>query len=134
MPNPGLSREEALRRVETVEQCLREGHVPTGMTPQTGMRGAWAEAMFRLGKRINGKTSTVKQLEESAGREIDWSQYVAKGRREALEQRYTPPPIPDPDIPVEALIDRLAEGYTRRSEHRAAKKWMRFGLKEDGPY
>lgn len=134
MPNPGLSRQEALRRVETVEQCLREGHVPTGMTPQTGMRGAWAEAMFRLGKRINGKTSTVKQLEETAGREIDWSQYVAKGRREALEQRYTPPPIPDPEIPVEALIDRLAEGYTRRSEHRAAKKWMRFGLKEDGPY
>jgi len=98
------------------------------------MRGAWAEAMFRLGKRINGKTSTVAQLEESAGRQIDWSQYVTRGRREALGQRYTPPPIPDPDIPVEALIDRLAEGYTRRSEHRAAKKWMRFGLNEDGPY
>jgi hypothetical protein len=83
MPNPGLSRHEALRRVETVEQCLREGHVPTGMTPQAGMRGAWAEAMFRLGKRINGKTSTVAQLEESAGRQIDWSQYVTRvaGRR-----------------------------------------------------
>jgi hypothetical protein len=99
MPNPGLSREEALRRVETVEQCLREGHVPTGMTPQTGMRGAWAEAMFRLGKRINGKISTVKQLEETAGREIDWSQYAASGARRPLEQRYTPSPYPRPRNP-----------------------------------
>ena len=135
MPNPGIGKAEGLRRVEMIEQCLREGFVPPGHYPRVGQRAAFAEAMSRLNLFIHGRQDNIRAIERAAGRKINWSLCTeVSPPAPPLEPRYDPPFIPASDIPVEKLIDKLAEGYERKARHEAAKKWMRFNLRDDGPY
>lgn len=135
MPFPRLTRAEALRRIEMVEQALREGHPPIGSPAKHGQRNAFAIGLSRAGVNSNTSTEVLERLEAAAGRAIDWSLYPgAPPRAEPLPPRFDPPHIPDADIPVEELITKLERNYQRRAEHNAAKKWMRFTLRDDGPY
>lgn len=135
MPFPKLTRAEALRRIEAVEQALRDGHPPVGTPARHGQRNAFAIGLARAGVGGNTSTEVLERLEAAAGRAIDWSLYPgAPPRAEPLPPRFDPPHIPDADIPVEELITKLERNYQRRAEHVAAKTWARFTLKADGPY
>lgn len=135
MPFPKLTRAEALRRIEAVEQALRDGHPPIGTPARHGQRNAFAIGLARAGVAGNTSTEVLERLEAAAGRAIDWSLYPgAPPRAEPLPPRFDPPHIPDADIPVEELIQKLERNYQRRAEHVAAKIWARFTLKSDGPY
>jgi len=134
MPNPKLSREEALRRVATIEQALRDGHPPPGRPGRAGRRNACFVAATRLGLSENASQEWIRRIEIAAGRSIDWSLWTGDAPREPVAPRFDPPAIPDADIPVEDLIEKLEKGFHRRSANAAAKKWMRFSLREDGPY
>ncbi len=132
MPTPKLDRAEAIRRLEAVEQALREGHTPMGKIATKGRKGAVYVAAARLGLADSSATKWVQRVEESAGRRIDWSLWA--GANDPVEPRFTPPSIPADDIPVDKLIDQLAERFDRRAEHASSKKWMRFSLNDPGPY
>jgi hypothetical protein len=135
MPFPKLTRAEALRRIEAVEEALRDGHPPIGTPARHGQRNAFAIGLARAGVGGNTSTEVLERLEAAAGRAIDWSLYPgAPPRAEPLPPRFDPPHIPDADIPVEELIQKLERNYQRRAEHVAAKTWARFTLKADGPY
>jgi hypothetical protein len=134
MPFPRMSRSEALRRVESIEQALREGCPPIGVAVKSGQRNAVAVGLERAGVRSNSSTQLLERVQESAGRRIDWSLYQGEAPRAPLSPRFDPPPIPADDIPVEQLIDQLAERFERRAENAAAKRWMRFALHDAGPY
>jgi UDP-2,3-diacylglucosamine pyrophosphatase LpxH len=129
-----MSRSEALRRVESIEQALREGCPPIGVAVKSGQRNAVAVGLERAGVRSNSSTQLLERVQESAGRRIDWSLYQGEAPRAPLSPRFDPPPIPADDIPVEQLIDQLAERFERRAENAAAKRWMRFALHDAGPY
>jgi len=74
-------------------------------------------------------------MQQAAGRRIDWSLYRGETPRAAPPPpRFDPPSIPADDIPVEQLSEPLADRFERRAEHAAAKRWMRFALREPGPY
>ncbi len=134
MPFPRMSRSEALRRVESIEQALREGCPPIGVPCKSGQRNAVAVGLERAGVRSNSSTQLLERVQESAGRRIDWSLYLGEAPRAPIPPRFDPPPIPADDIPVEQLIDQLAERFERRAENAAAKRWMRFALHDAGPY
>ena len=134
MPTPKLSREEALRRVATIEQALREGHPPPGRAGRAGRRNACSVAARRLGLTENASHEWIRRIEVAAGRDIDWSLWPGDVPREPVAPRFDPPSIPSDDIPVEELIDQLAERFGKRAENAAARKWMRYSLKEPGPY
>lgn len=134
MPFPRMSRSEALRRVESIEQALREGCPPIGVAVKSGQRNAVAVGLERAGVRTNSSTQMLERVQESAGRRIDWSLYQGEAPRAPISPRFDPPPIPADDIPVEQLIDQLAERFERRAENAAAKRWMRFALHDAGPY
>ncbi len=134
MPFPRMSRSEALRRIEAIEQALREGCPPIGVPCKSGQRNAVAVGLERAGVRSNSSTQLLERVQESAGRRIDWSLYQGDAPRAPLSPRFDPPPIPADDIPVEQLIDQLAERFERRAENAAAKRWMRFALHDAGPY
>ena len=134
MPNPKLSREEALRRVSTIEQALREGHPPPGRPGRAGRRNACFVAATRLGLSEKASQEWIRRIEIAAGRDIDWSLWTGDAPREPVAPRFDPPAIPADDIPVEDLIEQLAERFGKRAENAAARKWMRYSLKEPGPY
>lgn len=135
MPFPRLTRAEALRRIEAVEQALREGHPPVGTPARHGQRNAFAVGLSRAGVGGNTSTEVLERLEAAAGRAIDWSLYPgAPARAEPLPPRFVPPVIPEADVPVDELIEKLTANFKRRAQHVAAKAWARFTLHEDGPY
>lgn len=131
MPNPGLTRAEAVRRVEAIEQALREGYAPIGVPGRRGQRSAFAVAAERCGFPTKLSMQFLAKLELRAGRVINWS---LAPNAPALPSRFDPPSIPEPDVPVEELIAKLARNYQRRAEHVAAKTWATFKLKSNGPY
>lgn len=133
MPFPRLTRAEALRRIELIEQALRDGHPPIGAPVRHGQRNAFTAGMLRAGVRSNTSTEALERIEDAAGRTIDWSLYCS-APPEPLPPRFAPPHIPDADTPVEELITQLERNYKRRADHNAAKRWMRFTLRDDGPY
>lgn len=134
MPTPPISRYEALRRIEAIECALDEGYAPPGVMSETGRQGAVQVAQTRMGLSGSIGRPALDRLERCAGRAIDWSRYRGRLAIEQLAPRFEPPSIPDGDVPVDELIEKLERNYTRRSAHVAAKKWMRFALREDGPY
>jgi hypothetical protein len=134
MPTPPLSRAEGLRRIEAIERALREGHSPPGKPSPPGQFGAVAVAGQRLG--LNGTLGmhAVQRFERSAGRGVDWSLWPGDQRAQPVAARFIPPEIPDDDVPVEDLIEQLSERFGKRAENAVARKWMRYTLKEPGPY
>ena len=73
MANPGISKAEAKKFVELVEQKLREGYPPMGTTVQ-GLNGALAETTNELNMPRSSGASKI-QSAERAFRKIDWDQY-----------------------------------------------------------
>jgi hypothetical protein len=136
MPTPPISRAEAHRRIDAIEQALREGGTPMGVMSRPGTRSAARIAWDRLGLRQSVDRASVEKIEAVAGRQIDWS--LSPDDRIASDAppkpRFDPPSIPDADVPVEELIEKLERNYQRRAEHKAAKTWARFTLHDDGPY
>lgn len=129
MPTPPISRHEALRRIEAIEQALCEGCAPIGAVSRNGQRSAIRVAWQRLGIRSSYNISDMGRLERSAGRRIDWELSAPPSA-----PRFDPPAIPADDVPVEQLIEQLSERFERRAENAEAKRWMRFALKDAGPY
>ena len=134
MPTPKLPRAEGLRRVEAIEQALRKGHPPPGYACRHGEVGALTHAAEALGIKGRLGKDKLAAIEEAAGREVDWSVWTGRQGIEPVPPRFNPPSIPADDIPVEALIDQLAERFGRRAENATAKQWMRFSLHKPGPY
>lgn len=134
MPAHPLAPAEALRRVELIEQLLREGHPPPGYPAPNGAKGAVYEAAARLGKKFCASKEAISRIEASAGRAINWKLYRPFSGPRDDAPRFIPPLLPAEDMPVEDLIASLEQSFKRRSEHAAAKKWMRFTLTEPGPY
>ena len=140
MPTPKMTRAEGLRRIEAIEAALAAGHCPPGYPSPPGQYGALAIAAQALGLPGTLGKSAVGRIEEAAGRAISWSLWPGRSPLQApapiepVRPRFDPPSIPADDIPVEQLIDQLAERFGKRAENAAARKWMRFSLHDDGPY
>lgn len=134
MPAPKLDRVEAERRMLAIEEALRGGYPPPGVGG--GHKGAVAAAFDSLGITSNRGLNGIRAIERSIGRKIDWSLYRRPGEAKKKDEspRFDPPHIPPGDLPVDELIHLLKTNFTRRALNAEAKKWMRFTLKEDGPY
>jgi hypothetical protein len=130
MPTPPISRHEALRRIEAIEQALREGCTPMGVVARKGQQSAIRTAWQRLGiKHSSYSADDIARIEASAGRRVEWGL-----PQPAPAPRFDPPSIPSDDVPVEHLIEQLSERFERRAENAEAKRWMRFALRDPGPY
>ncbi|MFO0467492.1 MAG: hypothetical protein ACK5ZS_00880 [bacterium] len=130
MPTPPISRHEALRRIEAIEQALRDGCTPMGVVARKGQQSAIRTAWQRLGiKHSSYSADDIARIEASAGRRVEWGV-----PQPAPAPRFDPPTIPADDVPVEQLIEQLSERFERRAENAEAKRWMRFSLKDAGPY
>jgi hypothetical protein len=136
MPTPPISRAEAHRRIDAIEQALREGGTAMGVMSRRGERSAVRIAFDRLGLRQSVDRGSIQKIEQAAGRLIDWS--LSPDARispdAARKPRFDPPTIPADDVPVEQLIEQLSDRFARRAENAAAKRWMRYALHDAGPY
>jgi hypothetical protein len=135
MATPPIPRDEALRRLAAIERALEAGKPPPGIGGKG--EGAIAAAWRELGINANRSPGLLERMEKAAGRKVRWDLYRGPGARQtetAVEARFIPPHIPAAEMPVGELIDKLKTNFTRRAAHADAKKWMKFTLKEDGPY
>lgn len=75
MPTPGLTKEEANRRIDLVEEKLKKGHPPRGITPPYGLLGAVRAAAADDGKPQGSAHAWYDAAVRATGREADWSMY-----------------------------------------------------------
>lgn len=131
-----LTPEECHRRINLIEDALRRGHKPPDQTLRAGELSAIRVGLEAAGVSTTSSGDTLRRIEERVGRKVDWSLWSGprETTRAASVPRFDPPQIPADDIPVEALIEQLAERFGKRAENAAARKWMRYTLKETGPY
>jgi hypothetical protein len=55
-------------------------------------------------------------------------------KEEIQEVQPTLPDLPDDDIPDDEIIDLMCRRYSKRAEHRAAKKWFKIQMPDDKPF
>lgn len=128
MPTPPIARDLGERIIASIEQALRDGHPPPGVSKGNGTRSA-----LRVGlERVLGEVSTgaiqgrYKAAVRAAGRDVDWS-----GKAEAGPLEY--PVFPDARIPTDVLLQRLSADFERRNAHEQARKWFTIKVKVPGP-
>ena len=132
MPRHRLTQEEALRRIDLIEDALRAGHPPPNIPLRVGEYSAVRIGLEAAGVSSSSSGNKIATMQARGNRKINWDLWP--GRKDKGEPRFTAPVIPTDDASPEELIERLVRDYGRRSEHKAAKKWMRFTLKKDGPF
>ena len=81
MPHPRIPAAEAIRRIESIEQALREGHALPGQPGVAGRRNAVAVGLMRCGITANTSLDVLSRIETAAGRKIDWSQYSGAAKQ-----------------------------------------------------
>tara|TARA_R110000751_G_scaffold64835_1_gene132958 strand:+ start:465 stop:1583 length:1119 start_codon:yes stop_codon:yes gene_type:complete len=130
MANPGISKVDAKKFVELVEQKLREGYPPMG-TSVAGVSGALSEATNELNiPRSSG--SSKRQAAERIFRKIDWEQYKPAGEPQD-KPIFDLPVFPDEDIDVGAILDHLSRRFEKKLENEDAKTWFDVNVRIDGP-
>jgi hypothetical protein len=70
--------ERAAAVIAAVEDALRQGFPPRGITPVAGSHGAVSEGLRRLGYATSTGSYVLRRAVEITGREPDWSLYNAK--------------------------------------------------------
>jgi hypothetical protein len=79
MPTPPISRHEALRRIEAIEQALREGCTPMGVVARKGQQSAIRTAWQRLGiKHSSYSADDIARIEASAGHAVPAQAWAAR--------------------------------------------------------
>lgn len=73
MANPGFTKDEANRRLDDIEEFLRQGYYPKGRTPPKGQTGAVRMAAEKHGFALGSSNSFLQGAERTAGRKVDWS-------------------------------------------------------------
>lgn len=133
MGSPGIGLEDAERFVQTVEQCLREGCTPPGMTKR-GALGALREACSRLDIPFGSANSRKVAAERTLGREIKWSLYNPDSH---VTPQNTPlvqlPTFPDDDISAEEILNHLSKRFEKKLENENAKHWFSVQVNSELP-
>lgn len=77
MPTPPVSKEEVLRRIAAIEDCLKRGFAPPGV-PSKG-NGALAQAALEMntGRKVMA-TPEVRRWKQVYGLEPNWALYVPR--------------------------------------------------------
>jgi hypothetical protein len=126
-----LSRDEAARRIEVVQEALSEGFPWEHAAGDVTARGAVGEAARRLGLR---SASTLRSSLKSAKRkfdlEVDLATYAPRQGRKAFVVDDLPD---DGEADAETLIERLKAQHEQRSAHARAKRLHQVRVAIDGP-
>lgn len=110
MPSPRIRKEDAEAFINTIEEKLREGYVPQGVTPRRGETGAIREATREHGYPVGSGRSHYISCVESAGREPDWSLWRDPNYRH-YEQIHTPNPVgKKPVVRIKAPSQQRPDG------------------------
>jgi len=73
MPTPPISKEDAEAHLKLIEEKIREGYAPKGVTPRRGMMGAIRAAAIATGYAPGSAHNRYEACIEAAGRDVDWS-------------------------------------------------------------
>jgi len=73
MDTPEISRKRANQFIELIEEKLREGYVPRGITPKRGESGAIRTACIEMGYAVGSSTSVYDVSVRISGRTPDWT-------------------------------------------------------------
>jgi len=104
MPTPPVSKAEVLRRVAAIEDCLKRGFAPPGVTSPHGKVGALTQAAADLG--LGRKTTIITEVrrwKQLYDVEPDWSLYQRPSGVPAV-------PLSTPKAPTPELLDILRKG------------------------
>lgn len=87
-----------------------------------------AVAAFKAHGSVRAAAKSMNLARGTFQNHLRWAR--AKG---LLDDGFTPPQLPEGDLPTPKLIDHMCDRYGARSAHHAAKKWMPFTLKTSEP-
>ncbi len=73
MPRHRLAQEEALRRIQLIEDALRAGHPPPHIPLRIGEHSAIRVGLDAAGVSASSSGEKVETMQARAGRLIDWS-------------------------------------------------------------
>lgn len=126
---PPLSRDEAVRTIEAVNECLEEG------LPYEGVGGREASARTEAARRLGIAGQTIRHRIEVAEREYglrpDLSRFQAKAKARAVFSIEGLPHDGEPS--AEELIAHLKDRHVKRKAHDEASKLRQVKVHMDGP-
>jgi len=132
LPNPGVSREASKQFIETIEEHLKQGRAPKGVTPKGGP-GALATACKELGFSTSGGASRLAVAERTY-RKVDWSLYRPVDQQaEQITPVFDLPEFPTDDISAEDMLDHLQRRFEKKLAHEDAKTWFKVKIKTNDP-
>jgi len=113
MAPPRLPEAEVRRRIAAVDEALRAGHPPPGITV-VGKSGAIAQAARSLGMGLNQiKVEALRDWKAIYGLEPDWTLFSKPIDRSVAAPPPPPPPVPPLSVPPPeppSLIALLRKG------------------------
>ena len=96
MPTPPISKSEVLARIATIEDCLRRGFSPPGVSTNKGPAALTQAAIeMGVGRKMTSLTE-VRRWKQIYGLEPDWSLYQPK--RPPAPTVLNVPKAPPPDL------------------------------------
>lgn len=124
---PPLSRDEAVRTIEVVHECLEEGFPwsPGGHHP-----GAKGEAARRLGMKYPSLTNRLQTAEKEYGLEPDPAKFVPRRAAPAFTFDELPH---DGEDSAEDLIAKLTARHAQRKAHHDAAMLRQVQIHMPGP-
>jgi len=147
MANPGLTKDEAQKVLDTVETKLRAGHPPPGIN-RKGVLGAVRATAQDLGRAASSGGNLVAAATRVLGREPNWALYGAPGSAAPIAPLANP--AAEAELPEKLLrllrkeaatLDELAErigrsrgqvldamDYLRRQAHSVTETNGRFSI------
>jgi hypothetical protein len=127
MSAPLISKDLAGRFIEAIEEALRAGYPPKGMADKNKISAVRFGILQVDPKQpVSGLSSRYISIVRAAGKEPDWTLYKKQRQLDF-------PIIPDPNIPIEELIERLSNDFERRNATEQARKWFEIKVKIKGP-
>jgi len=127
-----VSREASKQFIETIEEHLKQGRAPKGVTPKGGP-GALATACKELGFSTSGGASRLAVAERTY-RKVDWSLYRPVDQQaEQITPVFDLPEFPTDDISAEDMLDHLQRRFEKKLAHEDAKTWFKVKIKTNDP-
>jgi hypothetical protein len=139
MPQKPLSRAEIEATIKAVDEAVKRGFsfghnsksAISEAARQLGIPRRSADHRILVGQQ---KYGIGKHIPSNGERVVVTERAKFEARLEAVTEVPKLPDFPDDDIPESEIIDLMCRRYTKRAEHKAAKKWFRIEMPDSRPF
>jgi hypothetical protein len=139
MPQKPLSRQEIERTIALIDDAIKRGFKLNGQMPSAIAEVARVEGVDR--RQVEHRIISGQQRYGIGGhiplrskKKLVTDAMKHRVGNETRPEEPTLPDLPDDDIPDDEIIDLMCRRYSKRAEHKQAKKWFRIEMPSSEPF